>query len=238
MSDRRTTPHARTANILLASLPQAELNALLPRFERVELPLRAVLEPLAREPEAVVFLLSGIASRVAYSRDQRLEVGLMGREGMAGLGAMLGAGPMPHEVFMQVAGTGLRMEAKAFRSALEECPGLRDVMHKWIHVCFVQMQQTALANARHTLEERLARWLLMSADRLDARFVPLTHEFMALMLGVHRPGVTLAMHTLEGAGLIKAERGKVTIVDRAALEEVAGDGYGIAEAESRRLFGA
>ena len=224
-------------NLILNAMDPDERERLMPRLTRVPLALRMPLEEPNQPVEKVCFPLSGLVSRVAVAVDLRQEVGLVGPEGMTGLAVVLGAGMSPHRLFVQVSGEAWRIEADDLARALDEFPSLRSAALRWAHVCMVQISQTALVNARNTIEERLARWLLMCEDRLGTRLIAITHDFLSLMLNVHRPGVTLALHTLEGAGYIRAERGLVTILDREALIDVAGDGYGVAEREQRRLFG-
>ena len=205
----------RAHNFLLDHLPEADLAALLPRFETIELPLRMELEAPGERVEHAYFLTRGIASRVAVAEADRLETGIIGREGMTGLPIFLGTGSSPQRVFVQAEGQGLRLTASELEEAVSEFPSLTGVLLKWTHICLVQATQTALVNARLTIEQRLARWLLMCQDRLDSRFISITHEFLSLMLGVQRPGVTLAMHTLEGMQMIRNDRGRVMIEDRA-----------------------
>jgi hypothetical protein len=155
---------------------------------------------------------------------------------VTGLAVLLGAGQTPHESFMQAAGAGWRIAAADLRQAMNASESLRDRLLCYAYTLTVQMGYTALANARYKIDERLARWLLMGHDRAPGDQVILTHEFLAMMLGTRRPGVTTALKQLERAGLIRSERGCITILDRAALEDTANGSYGGAEAEYARLF--
>jgi CRP-like cAMP-binding protein len=128
------------------------------------------------------------------------------------------------------------MDASPLREALNASPTLRIFLLKFVQTFMVQTAHTAIANGRATVEQRLARWLLMARDRLDGDELPLTHEFLALMLAVRRPGVTEALQKLEGRRLLRAERGRITICDRKGLEKIAGALYGAPEAELRRLL--
>lgn len=225
-------------NEILRSLAPDDLAYIEAELEPVSLTMR---EPIARPDELVehvYFPESGIVSLVARTPDVQIEVGLAGREGAAGLAAVLGVGSAPVESFVQMDGRAHRITGTAMRAAMREREGIDRAMLAHVHVTYIQVANTALANGRNTIEERLARWLLMVQDRQDGVDIRITHEFLALMLGVHRPGVTLAMHTLEGAQLIRSTRGLVTIRDRTALLEVAGQAYGGAEAEHARLFPA
>ena len=148
-----------------------------------------------------------------------IEVGLIGREGMTGLSVVLGGDRAAHETFIQAAGTGLRISAKNLRDADSRSISLHRAMLRYALSYLLQTTSTALANGRSNMEERLARWLLMAQDRLEKDEVPLTHEFLSLMLGTYRPGVTKAIQVLEREGLIVARRGGIRIVDRKGLEK-------------------
>ena len=185
----------------------------------------------------VCFPESGIVSVVAsWTGLDTIEVGLIGHEGMTGLAVLLGETQSPQHTYVQVPGRGHWLEASNFSILLNERPAMRQVMIRYAHVFTTQLAQTALANGRGKIDARLARWLLMAADRLDNADMPLTHDLMAMMLGVRRPGVTDALHRLEGEHMIRAKRASVTITDRVALEAVAGGSYGVAEREYRRVM--
>jgi CRP-like cAMP-binding protein len=205
-------------------------------LEAVDLPVRKQLEARNKPIETVYFIEHGFASVVANGTGRSIEVGLIGREGMTGLAVIMGSDRSPHETFMQAGGDGQRIPADKLRQILQEYPALHRSLLRYGHAFVVQTAQTALANGRSKVEERLARWLLMANDRLDGDRVPLTHEFLAIMLGVRRPGVTLALNVLEKRGLIQAKRGTIAIVDRARLRKVSNGAYGAAEAEFNRLF--
>lgn len=167
----------------------------------------------------------------------RIEIGLFGRDGMAIPAVMLGSDTIPFQIFMQVAGRGHRIAVSTLRAAAEASGSLRDLLLRYAQTFLVQVAQTAVANAGATAEQRLARWLLMYHDRQDGDDLSVTHEFLAIMLGVRRPTVTVAIHTLEGEGLIRARRGRIRVLSRAGLEGAAGQTYGTAEAEYERLIG-
>ena len=189
------------------------------------MPLRMVIEEPHEPISQVFFPLSGITSVVTGEADQRIEVGMIGRDGMTGVSILLGADRSPHQCFVQVAGDALRMTVGAFKSALDAEPAMHRPFLLYARSFMLQTAQTALANGRFTIEQRLARWLLMTHDRTQDREIPLTHEFLSLMLGVRRPGVTIALHSLEEAKLIRNRRGCIVILDRAKLTEVAGASY-------------
>ena len=147
-----------------------------------------------------------------------IEVGLIGREGMTGLAVVLGNDRNSNEVFMQAPGQGHCIRANDLRKAIDKSVTLHRSMLRYAHAFLEQATRTAVANGRSKIEERLARWLLMADDRLDGPELSLTHEFLAMMLGVRRPGVTTAVQHLEGAGVITKRRGRIVITDRAALK--------------------
>jgi len=230
-------PQSEIRNRVLVTLSPDDYALLQPRLEPVPLPLRTYLVEPNKAIEYVYFMEQGIASMVALTPLQRrIEVGLIGREGLSGTPILLGTDRTPHECFIQMSGEALRISAADLWGVVEIRPRLHMHMLRFVQAFTVQISQTALSNGSYTLEERLARWLLMCHDRVDGDVLPTTHEFLSIMLGVRRPGVTEALHILEGARVIRAERGLVTVLDRAKLEQVAGESYGVAEAEYARLI--
>jgi CRP-like cAMP-binding protein len=225
-------------NRLLAALSEADDALLGPHLEAVDLPLGKVLvEPATDIPHAV-FIETGLCSMVSkLAEGGRIEVGLFGRDGMAAPALLLGTDRIPHQIFMQVAGRGRRIAVSKLRDAVQASTSLRNLLLRYVQTFLVQVAQTAIANAGAPAEERLARWLLMYHDRQDGDDLSVTHEFLSIMLGVRRPTVTVAIHTLEGAGLIRARRGRIRVLSRPRLEEAAGQTYGPAEAEYERLIG-
>ena len=235
MPDRAATSYK---NELLRRLGVADLALLEPHLEPVRLPLRLSLERPRTQIDHVYFIDEGIASVVAsLSKGRDTEIGLIGFEGMTGAVVVLGDQQSAHECYMQVAGHGLRIPAATFSMVLSDSPTLRTLLLKYVQSLYVQCGYTALVNARSKLEERLARWLLMCADRVVGGKVPITHEFLGIMLGVRRPGVTVALQILEGRGLIQASRGQIKIRDRAGLVEIANGIYGGPEFEYERVLG-
>jgi CRP-like cAMP-binding protein len=169
--------------------------------------------------------------------DDQIEVGMTGREGVTGLPILLGSDRSPNKTYVQVAGHGRRIKADDLRQAMDESSSLRALLLNFVQFFLIQASQTALANARFKIEERLARWLLMAQDRVDLPAMPLTHEFLSIMLGVRRAGVTDAIHALVGRGMIRSERGQIEVIDRQSLIEWANGCYGVPEREYERLFG-
>ena len=201
-------------NRLLASLSSAEYALLKPDLESVALAVRQILEAPNTPITHSYFIESGLASIVARNSHKRLEVGLIGCEGMTGLPIVLGNDRSPHETFIQVAGEGKRIAADKLRAAMQKSRSLERAFLKCAHEFMNQTANTALSNGTATLEERLARWLLMANDRLEGNEIPLTHEFLSLMLGVRRAGVTVALNYLEQRGIIQLARGDIIILDR------------------------
>nr|WP_246412965.1 Crp/Fnr family transcriptional regulator [Methylobacterium brachythecii] len=202
------------------------------------MPLGTVITEPDQSITHAYFIEEGLCSVVSRQiGGGRVEIGLFGRDGVSGTALLLGADRIPHEIFMQVAGRGHRVSAAVFQRAAERSRDFRDLLLRYTQTFLIQTAQTALANAAAPAEERLARWLLMYHDRQDGDDLSVTHDFLSMMLGVRRPTVTVAIHVLEGAGLIRARRGRVTVLERRRLEEAAGESYGTAEAEYERLVG-
>jgi CRP-like cAMP-binding protein len=219
-------------NRILRSLAPDDLAMLRPQLQRVDLPVRSTLFEANAAIENVYFMESGFASEVARTHaGASLEVGIIGREGMVGVPVLLGQRRSPHECYIQIAGDGYVMRADELWSAMTKSWALADVLLAFAYTFLVQVTHSALANGRFTIEQRLARWLLMANDRLDGNDIQLTHEFLSMMLGIRRPGVTAALHTLEGLLAIKSIRGHVLVRDRSLLEKIAGDCYGMPESE-------
>jgi|SRR5271166_5681989 len=228
----------RSRNRLLASLSAADFGLLQANLEPVTLKLRKELERPNRRIDHVYFIEAGIASVVGIqAKETKVEVGLIGREGMTGLSIVLGSHRSPESTYIQVAGHGRRIVADTLREAVQDSPSLQLLFLRYVRAFMVQTTHTAISNARVKLNERLARWILMADDRVDGNRLPLTHEFLSLMLGVRRAGVTEALHALESKRLIKASRGEIIIRNRKGIERRAGQSYGVPEAEFRRLIG-
>ena len=228
----------RSQNYLLASLSTREFGLLEAHLTAIPLAVRKSIEKPNRRITAVYFPESGIVSVVAgQSGGRQVEVGLIGREGMTGLPVVLGDDRTPYSTYVQAAGTAQCIPALELSRAMDASRSLRDLFLKYVQAFNVQTSHTAICNAHSKLDQRLARWLLMAHDRLGTDLLPLTHEFLSLMLGVRRPGVTDAIHALRKLGFINSTRGQIAVRDRKGLERVAGTVYGIPEAEYRRLLG-
>jgi len=196
-----------------------------PDLEPMSLPLRLVLEAPNKPIKHNYFIESGLASIVAGNGQKRLEVGLIGREGMTGLAIVLGNDRSPYENFIQIAGKGARIPAEKLREAMQQSRSLERVFIRFAHSFLNQTAATAFSNGTAKLEERLARWLLMAHDRLDGDEIPLTHEFLSLMLGVRRAGITVALRFLEGKALIRMSRNQIVVMDREGLKASAKGTY-------------
>jgi CRP-like cAMP-binding protein len=208
-------------NFILKALPPPDRTLLEPHMEAVALPAGTHLQAHNRRVEYAYFLVSGIASVAAFrkQRDRRIEVAMIGREGMSGIAIVLGNSiRTPYQTSVLVEGEAFRIRAALLRTAMAN-PILRDALLAYALSFMEQLTQTALANGVATIEERLARWLLLAADRTALKVLPLTHETFADALGVRRAGVTAATQKLEREGVVGTRRGYITILDRDTLEE-------------------
>lgn len=225
-------------NCLLSALSPADLLLLAPDLERVQLSLRQSLETAHQSINLVYFLESGLASVVASKEGgTTVEVGLLGRDGMTGTSLVLGDTESPFDCFTQMDGSAMRISADNLRKAMSRSVAIADLFRSYARAIGIQTTYTALANGQIKLEERLARWILMVDDRLDHDSFVITHEFLAMMLGVRRPGVTVALHILESRHLIKSKRGEIVVKDRERLISLTKGTYGPAEEEYERLIG-
>jgi CRP-like cAMP-binding protein len=222
----------------LSVLSDDDFALLQPHLQRVALPLLQDLERPNRRIERVYFMEAGIASIVAVQADgTRVEVGLIGREGMSGIAVVLGGDQSPHSTYIQVEGEGQRIAANELRTAMNASHALHSLLLKFAQVFMVQTAHTAVANARAHIDQRLARWILMAHDRTGDDAIPLTHEVLSLMLGVRRAGVTEALQTLKRQKLIDTGRNQIVVRNRKGIERKAGSSYGAPEKEYRRLIG-
>src|SRR5580700_2202581 len=229
---------ARPRNKLLAAMAPTDRVLLQPHLQPVAMPLLMDMERPNRRIETVYFMENGIASVVAVQPDEtRIEVGLIGREGMSGIAVVLGGDQSPNATYIQVAGEALRMTVNELRKAMDASESLHGLLLKFVQVFMVQTAHTAIANARSRIDQRLARWILMAHDRISDNTLPLKHEFLALMLGVRRASVTEALQSLKRQKLIGNGRNKIVVHDRKGIERLARGSYGVPEKEYRRLIG-
>ena len=232
------TAEAGPHNRLLKLLPPEDYERLRPHLQPVEFKYKLSLYRADEQIEFVYFIETGVASLVNTMKNgSSAEVGTIGNEGMVGLPVILGDSQAPTSVYMQVAGHGLRMKAKTFWQEMQRSASLRTVMLHYAHAVFNLVAQSAACNTFHVLERRCCRWLLMTQDRMQSDEFQLTQEFLAMMLGVQRPGVTLAAGELQRAGLIQYTRGHVKILDHAGLIKRSCECYAVSKREFDRLLG-
>jgi CRP-like cAMP-binding protein len=224
-------------NRVLASLNPSSFRQLAPHLTRVSLARRSVLQDHYHRIEHVHFIERGVASLYARTRaDGPVEVALVGPFGFVGVAAILGSPRSPHRCLMQVEGEALRIAVPDLLDAMHASPEIRHHLLACVHGLLVQNAQTALCNGRHDVEQRLSRWLLLAADRLDDTVIPITHDMLSMNLGVRRAGVTSLLGQLQKSGAIAIGRATCEIVDRAALEQRACECYRIISAEYRQLY--
>ncbi|GGC69530.1 Crp/Fnr family transcriptional regulator [Siccirubricoccus deserti] len=227
------TETTSTDNRLLSALPAEELDRLRPGLETIRLAtgqdLHAPGEPISH----IYFPHRGVVSLVSEVPDSRsVEIATVGNEGMVGVAILLGATTMPSRAFCQIPGAASRMAAGTFRTALDVNPVFRALLLRYVLALLNQVAQTAVCNRVHPIEQRCARWLLMTHDQVNrAPRFPLTQSFLSQMLGVRRASVSVAASTLQREGILRYARGIVTIPDRDALEAAACPCYGIIRAE-------
>ncbi len=238
---RRTPPQTDTRaseeNYLLRAFPRAEYEQLLPSLEPVNLPVRHLLCDRDAIITHVYFPTTCVASMVNDSPEGTVEVGTIGREGMVGAAVLLHTDSMPARVVVPVAGSAKRLPVEVLRDAVRRSPDVERLLFRYVEAFFEEVAQSVACNRLHSLEERCARWLLMTHDRVDGDEFTLTQEFLSYMLGVHRPAVTLAAGSLQQAGVIRYHRGRITVVNREGLEKTSCSCYGVTRAGFRRLLG-
>jgi CRP-like cAMP-binding protein len=187
---------------------------------------RQVIYQAGTTIEHVYFIEQGLASvLVTMSDGNTIEVRMVGREGLTGLSYILGAEKVLYETIVQVPGSALRMSAALFRAEFDRREELRRIVLRFVNAALAITSQTAACNRMHSIEQRCARWLLMASDRIGSNTLPMTHEFLSKMLGVRRAGVSAAASALQRSGIIRYQRGRVTIVDPAALQASACECY-------------
>ena len=230
----RATPAYK--NRVLAALGRSEINRLAPHLSPMTFSQNEPLAASGKKARYAYFVEEGMASTVITMRDgSTVEVGVVGREGVVGLPAILGVGSSPLRTFMQIAGHGFRIEAERLQKEFERSGRLRFLLQQFVQLQMVLMAQSAACNRLHAINERLARWILTCQDRVGTDCLLLKHEFLAQMLGTRRSSVTLAAGMLHRSGLIDYARGKVSIRNRAGLESAACECYRIVRNEAERL---
>jgi len=228
-----------TANRILLAVPQDAYENLRPHLELVDLVRGEIVYHVDEPVNHIYFVDRGLISLVKSMQDGRtVEVGAVGIEGFSGCFALLSSEPAIFEALVQIPGTAFRIGSDVIRKEMAKSVALRDLVQRYLHFCLGQLAQSAACNRLHTLEERCCRWLLIAHDNARSDSFQLTHEFLAMMLGVQRTGVSLTAKILQRAGLIGYSRGRVTIVDRPGLEATACECYVAIHSQLDRLFGA
>lgn len=227
-----------TGNNLLRLLSPQEFELLAPHLSRVRLELNGII---AHAGEPIVDLCFPESSVIGFAdvlaSGERLAVAITGREGFVGWPLVLGNDCWPHEVIVRAqAGTALKINADRLREVIAASAGIRILLLRFASSLVAQMTRTIASNLIHDVEKRTARWLLLYHDRIDGDEIAITHEELGVMLGARRSSITAALSQLEGAGAVKTFRGRLCVRDRHQLERLAGDTYGYAEAEYRRLL--
>jgi CRP-like cAMP-binding protein len=226
----------RVQNRLLAGLAPASFERLRPFLEPVALKRRAILQDYHHPIEHIYFIERGVASLlVRTQRDGPVEVAMVGRLGFVGVTAVLGIQRSPNRCLMAVPGYALRIAVPDLRRVAHRYPDVQRQLFSYIHALLVQNAQTTLCSGRHRLEERLSRWLLLAADRLDDRVIPVTHDMLSVILGVRRASITTTLAELEQTGGLVRQRGSIEVRDHAALERRACECYQIIASEYGHL---
>lgn len=225
-------------NRLLCALSPEDQRLIVPHMDRIQLSLGQPLEKAHDPIETVYFLESGLGSVVARRLGgSTVEVGLFGRDGMSGSSIAQGDTDSPFDCFTQMNGAAMCIAAGDLLDAMAVSETLKNLMIQYARALGIQTTYTALASGQNTIEGRLARWILMVHDRVETDRFSVTHEFLSIMLGVHRPGVTLALQLLESRQCIRSQRGEILVRDRPALIALTKGTYGPAEEEYERLTG-
>lgn len=216
------------SNTVLLSIADEEFAALRQDLKYVDLPQHLVLQEPKHKLDFIYFLNSGMASRVFRTKDgDSVEVGVVGNEGFAPISAVAGLRSSPHQVVMQISGTGFRLSTSALDAAMKEFCGLQASLNRYAAVHGLQVAQTAGCNRLHDLEQRLARWLLLTQDRVGSGLLRITHDFLATMLGTDRPSVSLAAGALQRKRIIEYSHGSVKVLNRKKLESSACECYSV-----------
>lgn len=228
-----------TENRLLAALPRAEYERIVPHLERVELPQGKVLFEAGDHIRHAHFPVRGVVSLLSMTEEgETVEIAMAGSEGMVGVPLVLRVGVSPYRCLVQISGAGLRMRADVLRAEFNRSEHFQDLMLRYTHALLAQISQSAICNRFHTVEARFCRWLLVILDRVHSDTFYLTQEFISHMLGTPRTVVTVAANKLQDAGLIRYRRGKITILDQRGLEEAACECYEVVIKEISHFIAA
>jgi CRP-like cAMP-binding protein len=228
--ERTNTEGKPVSNLILLSISDSDFNSLRPHLEYVSLPNHLILHEGGGKLEFAHFPNGGLISLVVVMKDgATAEAGIVGNEGFTGTPTAVGLSRSPLQAVVQITGDGFRVRVAALQSTLESTPQLQLMLSRYAVVQGMQVAQTAACNRLHDIKQRLARWLLMTQDRVDSESLPITHDFLATMLGTDRPSVSLAAGVLQKMKLIEYTRGAVKIVNRKQLEDSACECYGITQ---------
>ena len=228
--------HTQFRNRLLSAFAQDDLDEFFPDLEAESFPIRQTIYSEGGLIEHVYFVEEGLASVLkGMENGSTIEVGMIGIEGMVGMPALLGEEISAHQIIVQIPATLLRMEAARCKLAFDRSAAVRTIVHRFTVSFLNQSAQTAACNRLHSVEQRCARWLLMSSDRVQSDVMAMTHEFLSVMLGVRRAGVSEIAEELQRSGIIQYHRGQLRIVDREALEATACECYQLDRARFERL---
>jgi CRP-like cAMP-binding protein len=223
-------------NVILLSMVDSEYDSLRPHLGYVDLPNHLVLHESGSKLEFAYFPNRGLISLVVEMKDGKTaEAGVVGSEGFTGIPAAVGLSRSPLQAIVQISGDGFRVEVEALQKLLEATPHLQLLLNRYAVLHGMQVAQTAACNRLHDLEQRLARWLLMTQDRVESEYLPITHDFLATMLGTNRSSVSLAAGILQREKSIEYTHGAVTIVNRKRLEESACECYAIMQQYNGQL---
>jgi CRP-like cAMP-binding protein len=215
-------------NKLLLSISDSEFNSLRPHLEYVRLPNHLVLHEAGGRVDFAYFPNKGLVSLVVVMKDGKTaEAGVVGNEGFTGTPAVVGLSRGPLRAVVQISGDGFQVKVGALQNTLESAPHLQMLLNRYAAIRGMQVAQTAACNRLHDIKQRLARWLLMTQDRVDSGALPITHDFLATMLGTDRPSVSLAAGLLQKEKLIEYTRGAVKVVNRKKLEDSACECYAV-----------
>ena len=226
--ERTNTDGKPVGNKILLSISDSDYSSLRPHLEYVSLPNHLVLHEAGGKVEFAYFPNRGLISLVVVMKDGKtVEAGIVGNEGFTGTPAAVGLSSSPLQAVVQITGDGFRIEVGALQNTLESAPHFRLMLSRYAAIRGMQVAQTAACNRLHDIEQRLARWLLMTQDRVDSGSLPITHDFLATMLGTDRPTVSLAASALQRKDAIEYTRGAVKIVNRKKLEDSACECYGV-----------
>jgi CRP-like cAMP-binding protein len=225
-------PRTPNENYILAHLPREDYERIQRHLEPVDLHLGQVVQEAGEIMEYVYFPQNSMISLISHTAaGESVEVGIVGFEGMSGISSVLRVDRAPHEAMVQIADGGMRMRVGALREEFKRGGALQDLLLRYTQGLLLQTSQVSACNRLHSISERLARWLLMSYDRCACEDLPFTQEFLALMLGVRRAGVTEAALILQAEGYINYRRGQIQITDREGLEDYTCDCYEIIKEE-------